>query len=244
MPRHIFSIVMLVTTVFGLVVSSTAESQTVELESQSIAIIGTGRVASAVGPKWASNGHKITYGSRTPGDARVQSLVETTGGNAKAVAIADAAVSSDIIVLAIPYPAAQDVVSSLGSLEGKIVIDPMNSAKFEDGLISPLTESISADIATWAPGARIVKALNTLGAQVMVNPNVVPEPVTVPIAGDDAAAKETVGALIRQLGLEVFDAGPLHNARYIDSMGLLYISANVFAGGGVRNEFRILSHTP
>jgi hypothetical protein len=68
-----------------------------------------------------------------------------------------------------------------------------------------------------------VKAFNTVGFHVMANPKFSSGPVTVPIAGDDAAAKERVAALVRGIGLEPLDVGPLKHARHLEGMAVLYL---------------------
>jgi predicted dinucleotide-binding enzyme len=119
----------------------------------------------------------------------------------------------------------ETVAQNLGSLDGKIIIDPsMPSAAGEDGYFVPLVETSSAEmIQSWNPGARVVKAFATLGSFVIDNPKVVGGPVTVPIASDDRAAKEQVGKIIQAMGLDPVDAGPLRLSREIEALQRLYM---------------------
>ncbi|HSG64102.1 MAG TPA: NAD(P)-binding domain-containing protein, partial [Gammaproteobacteria bacterium] len=87
--------------------------------ADTIAMIGTGRVAGALGPQFAKQGHVIIYGSRDPGRAEVQALVAETGGRASAMGQNEAAAQADIVVIAVPGAVAVDVVRSLGDLSGK-----------------------------------------------------------------------------------------------------------------------------
>jgi hypothetical protein len=92
----------------------------------------------------------------------------------------------------------------------------------------PIDDSNAERIARLAPGAHVVKAFSTLGSETMLDPAVAGGPVTVPIVGDDRAAKERVAALAREIGLEAVDVGPLRHARIVE--GLHYLRANAFGG--------------
>ncbi|MEO0997841.1 MAG: NAD(P)-binding domain-containing protein, partial [Pseudomonadota bacterium] len=95
-----------------------------------IAVIGTGDVAAALGPRFAENGHDVIYGSRRPESESAKALVQRTGRAARAALPADAAADADIIVMAVPAEVAVDVLIGLGDTAGKIVIDPSNAFEF------------------------------------------------------------------------------------------------------------------
>ncbi|HEX5048789.1 MAG TPA: NADPH-dependent F420 reductase [Gammaproteobacteria bacterium] len=199
--------------------------------AETIALIGTGNVGAALGRRFAEHGHTVTYGSRNPADADVVELVRDTGHGAVALAPREAAARSRIVVLAVPWTAAEDAVRGLGDLSGKIVVDPTNPrVQAADGFADypPLPDSNAERIARLAPGAKVVKAFSTLGAETMYDPRLAEGPVTVPVVGDDRAAKEIVAALARELGLEAVDVGPLRHARIIE--GLHYLRANALGG--------------
>lgn len=202
----------------------------VDAAAETVAMIGTGNVGAALGRRFAENGHKILYGSRDPSAADVRELVAVTGNGAVAVSQAQAAAQADIVVLAIPWTAAADVVRSLPNLAGKIVVDPTNPRVMaSDGFADyPIDDSNAERIAALAPGAHVVKAFSTLGAETMLDPRLARGPVTVPIVGDDRAAKERIAALTREIGLEAVDVGPLRHARIIE--GLHYLRANAYGG--------------
>jgi 8-hydroxy-5-deazaflavin:NADPH oxidoreductase len=194
---------------------------------ETIAIIGTGNVGATLGKLWASAGHTIVYGSRNPGDPRVLALVAATGPGAAAVTQREAAARADIILLPIPPGAIREVVAGLGDLTGKIIIDPTNSLTFADGyMVAPRDprESLAEEIQALAPGAHVVKALNTLNYTIMEDPSRAGGPVTVPLAGDDAAAKERVARLVAEIGLEPLDVGPLPAARSLEEMLRMYVA--------------------
>jgi NADPH-dependent F420 reductase len=202
----------------------------VDAAAETVAMIGTGNVGAALGRRFAENGHKVFYGSRDPSAADVRELVAVTGNGAVAVSQTQAAAQADIVVLAIPWTAAESVVRSLPSLAGKIVVDPTNPRVMaSDGFADyPIDDSNAERIAALAPGAHVVKAFSTLGAETMLDPSLARGPVTVPIVGDDRAAKERIAALTRELGLEAVDVGPLRHARIIE--GLHYLRANAHGG--------------
>lgn len=202
----------------------------VEASAETIALIGTGNVGSALGQRFAEHGHQIVYGSRDPNAADVRELVAATAHGAVAVAPAEAASRSDIIVLAVPWSAAEDLVRTLGDLRGKIVVDPTNPRVMaSDGFADyPIADSNAERIARLAPGAHVVKAFNTLGSETMLDPKVAGSPVTIPLVGDDRAAKARVAALAREIGLEAVDVGPLRHARILE--GLHFLRANALGG--------------
>ena len=189
--------------------------------SETIAIIGTGNVGSALGKIWAAKGHEIIYGSRTPTSDRVQQLVRESGKNAMSTTQADAARRADIVMIPIPPTAIPEVIDALGNLEGKLIIDTTNWWDFEDSwAISPHDprDSLAEQVQTLAPDADVVKAFNTMNYAVMVDPSISDGPVTVPIAGDSSNAKARVAALVEDVGLEPLDVGPLAAAEYLEGM--------------------------
>ena len=198
--------------------------------AETVAMIGTGNVGAALGRRFAEQGHTVVYGSRNPADADVRALVAATGHGAVALTQAEAAARADIVVLAVPWSAAEAVVRSLGELRGKVIVDPTNPRMTaSDGFADyPIEDSNAERLARLAPGAHVVKAFSTLGAETMLDPKVAGGPVTVPIVGDDRAAKERVAVLAREIGLEAVDVGPLRHARIVE--GLHYLRANAFGG--------------
>ena len=192
--------------------------------ADTIAIIGTGNVAGALGPEFAAQGHDIVYGSRNPDREEVQSLVERTGGNASATDQAGAVAGADIVVLAVPGGVAEEVVRGLGPLSGKILLDPTNRVRWEDdGYAYHDVDTSNAElIQAAAPEARVVKAFNTLSSRTMIDPG---GPVTIPLAGNDAEAKAQVAELVSGMGLEPMDVGPIGAARVLESMLTIWLNA-------------------
>ncbi|MGI9258118.1 MAG: NADPH-dependent F420 reductase [Gammaproteobacteria bacterium] len=214
-----FSAILLTAFVaIGVSFSATAET---------IAIIGTGNVASALGPGFAQQGHDIVYGSRDPARAEVLELVANTSSNATAASQTEAAAQADIVVLAVPGNVAQDVAANLGDLSGKIVIDPTNQlAPADDGFMSHTSATSNAeDIQAMHPGAFVVKAFNTLNYQQMIDPSSSGGPVSIPLAGNDADAKATVAGLVEGMGLEPVDIGSVRFAHVLEGMLAIWVNA-------------------
>ncbi|NNC78126.1 MAG: NAD(P)-binding domain-containing protein [Woeseiaceae bacterium] len=193
--------------------------------ADTIAIIGTGDVARALGPAFAQQGHTIVYGSREPGRESVRSLVKETGTGASATLPTAAVVDADFVVLAVPGLLVGEITRGLGNLDGKIIIDPTNPLEFEpltlrheDGLSNAeLIQSI-------APNAHVVKAFNTLNWRVMVEPELAGGPVSVPLVANDADAKLAVAKLVMAMGLDPIDVGDLQNARWVEGLSVLLLN--------------------
>jgi hypothetical protein len=195
-----------------------------------IAVIGTGDVGAALGPEFAALGHTIVYGSREPQRQDVRDLVTRTGRGASAATQREAVAGADIVVLAVPGNVAEQVARGLGDLSGKIVLDPTNRVARgnPDGYVDhdvPGKGSNAELIQAALPGARVVKAFNTLNYRQMVDPETAGGDITIPIAGDDAAAKAAVSELIEGMGLAVVDLGPLRFAHVLEEMLVVWANA-------------------
>jgi 8-hydroxy-5-deazaflavin:NADPH oxidoreductase len=200
--------------------------------AETIAVIGTGQVAQALGPEFALQGHRVIYGSREPGRPDVAKLVERTGHDARVVLPADAAGEASIVVLAVPGLMVEKIVGGLGSLAGKIIIDPTNPLRRDKaGVFELSTVSSNAElIQALQPDAYVVKAFNTLNWQTMIDPTTSGGPVSIPLVGNSGEAKERVAELVTGMGLEPIDLGPIERARYVEGMLILWIN-NRFVSG-------------
>jgi len=208
---------------FALVAALLATS----VSGETIAIIGTGEVAGALGPEFAALGHQVVYGSRNPDRDVVRRLVARTGESASATGQAQAAAQGDIVVLAVPWNVVEEVIVNLGDLSGKIIIDPTNPRVVgADGLRNHAVESSNGEmIQSWAPRARVVKAFNTMTWETMVEPASTGGTVTVPLVGNDLEAKATVAAIVQGMGLEPIDLGPIRYAHALENLYLLWGNA-------------------
>ena len=126
-------------------------------ESRTIAIIGTGDMGDSLGPQFAKMGYQVIYGSRGPDSDKAKALAKLTGNNARVVSQQDAAAASEIILLAIRWPAMESVVKSL-DLEGKVVIDISVAWKQgEDGYPESTIQPSAAElIQEWKPKAKVL----------------------------------------------------------------------------------------
>jgi predicted dinucleotide-binding enzyme len=218
-------------------------------KKETIAILGTGRLASVLGKGWAAAGHTVIYGSRTPADERVANLVRETGPRASATTLKDAAARAGIVMFALPWEPVKDLVPTLGDLSGKVILDPMihipptrQEVEAVERAAGCNALSLGEQLQSWVPGAKVVKAFNTIAAKTIADPAIAGGPVSIALAGDDAAAKSRVATLVFELrGLEPLDCGPIRAARYIESLLLLGINYAV-ANKGRRLEFCFRSH--
>lgn len=171
-----------------------------------VSIIGTGNMGQAISTV-------VTKGGST---------VELLGENDAAKAV-----TGDIVVLAVPYPAVDEIIAQRGAqLEGKIVVDITNPLNFEtfDSLTVPADSSAAAEIAAKLPKSRVLKAFNTTFAGTLASGDVGPLTTTVLVAGDDADAKATLIGVISAAELKAIDAGSLKRAREMEALGFLQIS--------------------
>jgi NADPH-dependent F420 reductase len=187
-----------------------------------IVVVGTGAVGSVLGRRWAERGHRICYGSRNPNTERIRRLLSETGG--RAVPISSAACEGDLVLLATPWNATQQILADLGPLTGKTLVDCVNPINDDfSGLEIGHDTSAAECIARWAPDSRVVKAFNCLSAATMSDPSYGGQPASMVYCGDDADAKRDVDGLAAELGFEPLDAGPLRAARYLEPLAMLVI---------------------
>jgi 8-hydroxy-5-deazaflavin:NADPH oxidoreductase len=197
-----------------------------------ITILGAGNMGSALAKLLAHAGHQVKITSRDAAKARAAAAAAP---GSVAVATKDALAGSDVVVLATSYADAVPALRSLGSLEGKVVIDITNPLTPDYmGLTVGFNSSASEEIAKAVPGAEIVKAFNTVFAQVLAsNPSFAGgQVVPVYFASDTERAKQSAKALIESIGFKAIDAGGLKNARYLEPLGGLNIYFGYGAGQG------------
>ena len=206
-----------------------------------IGMIGSGNVGGALGVRWAKAGHQIVFGTRDPQAADIRERLAEAGANTRAATMAEAAQAGDVLLLATPWPATQQILAGLGNLNGKILIDATNPLLPDlSGLTHGTTTSGAEQVAGWARGAKVVKAFNTVGANIMANATFAGGRPVLFYCGDDAPAKQVVKELIAVLGFEAVDAGPLTQARLLEPFALLWISMALVHGLGREFAFQLL----
>jgi predicted dinucleotide-binding enzyme len=183
-----------------------------------IGIIGAGNMGGPLGVTWAKAGHQVLWATRNP--AELMPLVQQAAPRASAGYAPAAAFFGDVIVLAVPPSAVPQLGKDIGELlRGKIVIDMTNPRADRDGeeqTAQWLAMGSGQAMAQYLPGARVVKAFNTLGARMLAEPAPNGVRIAVPIAGDNADDREQVARLVREAGFEPVIVGPLARAKEFD----------------------------
>ena len=188
-----------------------------------VAIIGAGKVGTTLGARFTAAGHTVTYGVRDPHDVRHAALASVAG-------IAEAAARADVVVLTTSWAGAAAAIAAAGDLTGRILVDATNPIGPGMVLTHGTTDSGAEQVARWATGARVVKAFNTIGMEVMANPVFANGRSVLWISGDDADACTTVAALGESIGFEPVRLGPLARARFQEPAALVWITASASLG--------------
>jgi hypothetical protein len=203
-----------------------------------IAIIGTGNVGSAIALGLKDKGHGLVLGSRSLEDAASQALASETG--ATLASPSEAAAQADIVILALPWTAAEAAVKALGPLSGKTVIDCMNPLGMVAGALGLTvghTDSGGEILQRWLPQAYVIKTLNQVGAEMMADNTSLPHRPVMFMAGNSDAAKALVAALLADLGFEPLDAGDITKSRILEPFAMVWINQALFRGKGRRWAF-------
>jgi len=197
-----------------------------------IAVLGSGNVGGALGTRWAGAGHEVCFASRKPESDEMRELVARAGRNASAASAEAAVQGAEVVLLATPWGATEAILAQCGGLEGKIVLDATNPLGPGFALTHCGHDSGGEQVQRWAPRARVVKVFNTTGYGNMENPVYGGKPSVMFYAGDDAGAKAVAKQLSDQVGFESIDAGPLENARLLESWAVLWIKLAMQYGHG------------
>ena len=181
-----------------------------------ITVLGSGQVGQALARGWGRHGHDVVIGTR-------QDAVADLAVAPPAEAVRDA----DLVALAVRGEVAVELVSSLATeLDGRVLIDATNPLDFSSGgpmLFVGTTDSLGEQVQRAAPGARVVKAYNTVGNALMVDPDLPGGPPTMFIAGDDADAKQQVTDLLETTGWDVADLGGIQASRWLEAMCMAWV---------------------
>ena len=177
-----------------------------------VAILGTGEVGKSLAAGFKKHGHEVKLGHRDPKEP-----------------YADAAKFGEIAVLATPWTGTQNAIKLADpkNLAGKVVIDVTNPLKFEEGKPPALAvngdDSGGEQVQRWLPQSKVVKAFNTVGSTLMVNPQLPGGPPDMFIAGNDAGAKQTVTQICKQFGWPVTDIGGIEGSRLLEPLAMLWV---------------------
>jgi predicted dinucleotide-binding enzyme len=201
-----------------------------------ISILGAGNVGMALARALLRAGQPVTLG--VPDPARHAEAVAALGPQATLTGSDDAAARGELVILAVPYAAALAIAQSRADWAGRVLVDATNPlAAGLAGLSLGTSTSGAEQIAELARGARVVKAFNTTGAENMADSHYAQGQPMMPVAGDDAAAREQVLALATLIGFDAVDMGPLSAARYLEPLAMVWIHLAFKQGQGRRFAF-------
>ena len=204
-----------------------------------VGIIGAGRLGVALGARLAAARHPIMFGGGDSAEQAASRLGLRSGSNEEATAF------GDLVALAVPFPAIDAALAQAGPLDGKVLWSCVNALKPDyTGLVLGFDTSAAEEVAGRAAGARVVAAVppfasslasGTLAYERELEPSVF-------ICGDDPEAKKLVEQLVRDLGAQPVDAGPLTAARLVEPAMMLLVSI-AYAGVPRDVGLRLLERT-
>lgn len=198
-----------------------------------VGILGSGDVAKVLGDGFRSRGHHVMLGTR---DANKLAEWKAAGGaNASVGSFADAATFGEIVVLATHGMATEEILRTVGAaaFDGKIVIDATNPLTFDESgphLAIGFSDSLGERVQRALPGARVVKAYNTVGSPLMIDPKLEGGPPDMFIAGNDDAAKASVVQMLREFGWNSIDMGGIEASRLLEPLCMVWVVHGLRSG--------------
>jgi 8-hydroxy-5-deazaflavin:NADPH oxidoreductase len=206
-----------------------------------IGILGSGLMGGKLGTIFARAGHEVVFAYARSRE-KLERLARAAGGNARAGTPAEAAKDADALLLAVHWSRLDDVLTQAGDLSGKVVVTcslPMNDD--DTALVVAHTSSGAEELARRVPGARVVSAFGTVPSEVLFGVfearGAAARPSLV-YCGDDPDASEAAAGLIRDVGFDPVDAGPLRIARYAEPFTLLVAQLAYEGDGGPELAYR------
>jgi predicted dinucleotide-binding enzyme len=209
-----------------------------------IGIIGSGSVARVLANGFLAKGHLVMLGTRDP--AKLNEWAAGAAESASVGSFADAAVFGEVVILSVNAAVIDSAIKLAGAdnFTGKPVIDLSNPMDFSEGAPPKFTatvgNSIGEKVQRSLPGARVVKAFNSIGVAVMTEPIFGGEAATHFIAGDDDAAKAQVSDLIKEFGWEVVDVGGIDQSFFLEALASLWVNYALKTGHWTQ-AFKLLS---
>jgi len=206
-----------------------------------IGILGSGLMGGKLGTLFARSGHAVVF-SYARSEEKLKRLARSAKGSARAGTPREAAQDADALLLAVHWSRVDDVLGQAGELAGKLLLTcslPMNSD--DTALVIGSTSSGAEALAAKIPAARVVAAFNTVPSAVLLDVYAgrrKPARPSLVYCGDDRRAKTAAARLIRDVGFEPLDAGPLRIARYTEPFGLLVAQLAYERKGGPRLAYR------
>lgn len=206
-----------------------------------IGILGSGLMGGKLGTLFARAGHEVVF-SYSHSRRKLQKLAKEAKGNARAGTPAEAAQDADALLLAVHWSRLDDVLHKAGDLSGKVIVTcslPMNDA--DTGLVIAGKSSGAEALAKKVRKARVVSAFNTVPSEVLFGVHDArrrKNRASLVYCGDDARSKKVAARLIRDVGFDPVDAGPLRVARYTEPFALLIAQLAYEGDGGPELAYR------
>jgi len=188
-----------------------------------IGVLGTGMVGNAIASKLVALDHEVMMGSRTAGNSKAAEWATRVGARGRTGTFAETAAFGDVVFNCTHGASSLAALKAAGAehLRGKVLIDVANVLPPDD----PGPESLGQQIQKAFPLTRVVKALNTVNCEVMVNPQLVPAAHTVFLSSNDASAKQTARGLLESFGWkDIMDLGDIATARATESYLQLWLA--------------------
>jgi NADPH-dependent F420 reductase len=203
-----------------------------------IAIIGVGNVGSALARAFRTAGHTVVVSSRHASHAeKIAEELDVSAASSNRAA----AENAEMVVLAVPAKAVASVLDETAEfLDGTILVDPTNPADEDAETVLRASTSLAEEVVLLAPGARVVKAFNTVFASRLNDPVIDGIPLDGFYAGDDAAAKQVLADLLADMGFRPIDTGELLTARALELMAFLNIMLNARGGWPWQSGWKLL----
>lgn len=201
-----------------------------------IGVLGTGDVGRVLASGLIGLGHDVKIGSRTPESDTLKDWKTKNGARASTGSPSDAATFGELVVLATLWSGTESALKLAGpdNFKGKVVIDCTNPLVYQENAPPSLAlgwnDSAGEQVQRWLPGARVVKAFNTVGNQHMVKPDFPGGPPDMFICGADAAAKEVVAGIVRAFGWIADDIGGIEGARLLEPMCIVWVLYGIRTG--------------
>ena len=206
-----------------------------------IGILGSGLMGAKLGTIWARAGHEVVF-SYARSEQKLKTLARDAKGKAQAGTPREAVHAADAVLLAVHWSRVDDVLKQAGDVTGKVIVScslPMNAD--DTGLVIAHTSSGAEELAKKVPKARVVSAFGTVPSEVLFGVFEARRKARRPslvYCGDDSRSKEAAAGLIRDVGFEPVDAGPLRIARYTEPFTLLIAQLAYEGDGGPELAYR------
>jgi predicted dinucleotide-binding enzyme len=196
------------------------------MQRTKVGILGSGEVGRALGYGFLALGHEVMVGSREPD--KLKPWVKAAGAGASAGTFEQAVRFGELIVLATLGTGTENAIHIAGANNfiGKVVIDTTNPLDFSKGapqLSIGHTDSLGERVQRALPGAWVVKAFNTVGNALMINPQLPGGPPDMFICGDDDRAKNKVSEVCKGFGWGVIDIGGIQGSRHLEPMCMVWV---------------------